>query len=132
MPHIIIEYSAELGDVLDIQKLLMQLHNVAMENPNLPIGGLRSRAHGVKDYHVGDGKKGREFIYMTIRLAQGRTNEVRRSIGEALFKVLTDFTQEHMNAGKPLSLGLEIQEIEKDWTWKKNNIHKILEDKSNG
>ena len=53
-----------------------------------------------------------------------------RDIGDKLFDALTDFTTDQFDAGKALSLGLEIQEIEKDWTWKKNNIHQILKDES--
>jgi len=132
VPHIIVEHSNGIAKTLYIQKLLESLHEVAMAHPNLPIGGLRTRAHGVERYRVGDGELGREFIYIVVRLGQGRVDEVKRDIGDKLFKVLTDFTEEHFNAGHPLSLGLEIQEIEKDWTWKKNNIHQIIKDKNNG
>lgn len=132
MPHIIVEHSKGIAEALNILKLLGKLHETAMGHPKLPTGGIRTRANGVEHYHVGDGDIGREFIYIVVRLGQGRTDEVKRDIGEKIFKVLTDFTGEHFNAGHPLSLGLEIQEIEKDWTWKKNNIHQIIKDKNNG
>jgi len=132
VPHIIVEHSKGIAKTLYIQKLLGKLHGAAMAHPNLPAGGIRTRAHGVERYRVGDGEIGREFIYIVVRLGQWRSDEVKRDIGDILFKVLTDFTEEHFNAGNPLSLGLEIQEIEKDWTWKKNNIHQIIKDKNNG
>ena len=132
MPHIVVEYSERIARSIRIEDLLGELHSAAVAHPNLPVGGLRTRAHGVEHCRVGDGKTGREFIYITVRLGQGRTSEVKRDIGDLLFKVLTDFTEDHFNAGNPLSLGLEIQEIEKDWTWKKNNIHQIIKDTTNG
>lgn len=130
MPHIIIEHSSGISDMLSIEELVAGLHDVAMSLPALPVGGIRTRAHRAEYSRVGDGKDGREFIYIIVRLGQGRTDEVKREIGDTLFAVLTDFTENCFNSGQPLSLGLEIQEIEKDWTWKKNNIHKILEDET--
>lgn len=128
MPHIIIEHSKGVSEALDIQKLLGKLHDAAMALPSLPVGGIRTRAHSVKKYHVGDGKPGREFIYIIIRIGRGRSDQVKREIGDTLFTNLTDFTDDYFNAANPLSLGLEIQEIEKEMTWKKNNIHQILKD----
>lgn len=132
MPHIIIEYPKGLSEHLDMAELVEALHAAAIAMPALPTGGIRTRAHCANISKVADGGEDRYFIYITVRLGQGRSAEVKREIGDGLFAVLTDFTLAHFTAGKPLSLGLEIQEIEKDWTWKKNNIHQILKDKYNG
>lgn len=131
MPHIIVEHSKGIAEVLDTEKLLANLHDAAMAMTALPTGGIRTRAHICEHYRVGDGVIGREFIYIIVRLGQGRTEAVKREIGDGLFAVLTDFTKSHFDEGNPLSLGLEIQEIEKDWTWKKNNIHNIIKGASN-
>jgi 5-carboxymethyl-2-hydroxymuconate isomerase len=96
----------------------------------LPVGGLRIRAVGCEPVKVGDGDPKNQFIYLTVRLGQGRSEAVKREIGDRLFKIVTTHTQGNFAKGTPLSLGLEIQEIEKDWTWKKNNIHQIIKDKS--
>lgn len=130
MPHIIVEYSKNLSSAIDMDKLVESLHVAAMGLEALPIGGLRTRAHQASAARIADGKASRNFIYLTIRLGQGRSVEVKREIGDTLFAVLTEFTADHFDAGNALSLGLEIQEIEKDWTWKKNNIHQILKDDS--
>lgn len=132
MPHIIVEHSKGIAKTLYIQRLLGHLHEAAMAMPALPTGGIRTRAQSFERYRVGDGVLGREFIYITVRIGQGREEATKRDIGDVLFKVLTDFTKEHFDAGNPLSLGLELQEIEKDWTWKKNNIHDIIKGTSNG
>lgn len=130
MPHIIVEYSQSLSVSLKMGDLVEALHAEAVGIEALPIGGLRVRAHPTAMAKVGDGKEDRNFIYITVRLGQGRSAEVKCDIGERLFAVLTDFTALHFEAGHALSLGLEIQEIEKDWTWKKNNIHQILKGES--
>lgn len=130
MPHIIIEYSKNISAAIDVDRLVEALHAAATGHEALPIGGVRTRAHAAAAARVGDGKASRNFIYLTIRLGQGRSEQVKREIGDMLFAVLTGFTADHFDAGKALSLGLEIQEIEKDWTWKKNNIHQILKDEA--
>jgi len=126
MPHIIVEHSKGIAKSLFIQRLVGNLHDAAMGLDALPTGGIRTRAHQVVRYRVGDGEKGREFIYLTIRLGKGRDEATKKFIGETLFAVLTDFTKDHMEGGGLLSLGLEIQEINSDLTWKKNNIHAFL------
>jgi len=132
VPHIIIEHSKAISKHIDVENLLEALHECAIGIEELPIGGIRTRAHEATISRVGDGQADRSFIYITIRLGQGRSEQVKRDIGDKLFAVLTDFTSSHFDAGHALSLGLEIQEIEKNWTWKKNNIHQIIKDETHG
>ncbi len=127
MPHIIIEYNEPSS--ININGLCERLHAVASSVEALPVGGLRVRAYPAAVALVGDGDDANKFIYITVRIGRGRSEAVRRDIGDRLFAALTEFTAQYYDAGKPLSLGLEIQEIEPDWTWKKNNIHKIIADK---
>lgn len=130
MPHIIVEHSRWISSSFKVGKLLDALHAEASQIEALPIGGLRIRSSGRKRSRVGDGDPANQFIYIVVRLGKGRSDSVKKDIGERLFKVLTDFTQDHFAQNNPLSLGLEIQEIEPEWTWKKNNIHQIIKDKS--
>ncbi len=132
MPHINIEYNDAIGKALNMKALIADLHDCAMSLEALPTGGIRTRGYLTDISNVGDGAAENGFIYITIRLGQGRNETVKKDIGDQIFAVLTDFTQDHFDANRPISLGLEIQEIEKDWTWKKNNIHQILKDKYNG
>lgn len=130
MPHIIVEHSEFFDDELSMGGLVERLHEEAMTIDAFPIGGLRVRSLASGVSRIGDGDAKNGFIYITVRIGEGRDIETKRNIGERLFKVLTDFTQRHFDTNRPLSLGLELQVIEKAWTWKKNNIHKIIKDKS--
>lgn len=126
MPHIIIEHSKGIAKTLFIQRLVGNLHGAAMGMEALPTAGIRTRAHETARYRVGDGELGREFIYITVRLGRGRDEATKKMIGETLFEILSEFTKAHMADGGLLSLGLEIQEIDPDMTWKLNNIHAFL------
>ena len=92
----------------------------------LPTGGIRTRAHKPLKSRVGDGDGRNRFAYVTVRLGHGRSEEVRREIGDTLFAVLEAWGEPAFAADKPLSLGLEVQEIAPGSTWKRNNIHSIL------
>ena len=132
MPHINIEYNVTVKNAFNISALVAEIHTCAMSLDALPAGGIRTRAYLASSAKVGDGASENGFIYITIRLGQGRSAGIKKDIGERIFSVLTTFTQTHFDKNAPLSLGLEIQEIEKEWTWKKNNIHQIIKDKRNG
>ena len=132
MPHINIEYNDAVLTFLSIEHLTDNIHQAAMAHDALPVGGIRTRSYCADIARVGDGAPENSFIYITVRLGEGRTEAVRKDIGETLFAVLKDFTQAYVDDNNPLSLGLEIQEIEKNWTWKQNNIHQILKEKSRG
>ena len=127
MPHIIIEHS-DLP--LDMDALNARLHAVAMGIEALPIGGLRVRNHPVAVARTGDGRESAGFIFVTVRLGQGRSEAVRRQIGETLMAELVEFTSEQF-AEHPLSLGLEVEEIA-GITFKHNNIHDILRGEDDG
>ncbi len=127
MPHIIIQYNQP--SLINIHGLCERLHAEAMAIEALPVGGLRVRAYPAAIALVGDGDAANGFVYITVRIGRGRSEAVRRDIGDRIFAALTEFTAEHYDAGNPLSLGLEIQEIDPAWTWKRNNIHKIIASK---
>lgn len=132
MPHIIIEYNPVVETRHKMPDLVQSLHEAAMAYADLPTGGIRTRAYCSDEGHVGDGHTANGFIYITIRLGQGRSAAVKKDIGDTLFKVLAGFSEKDFESERPLSIGLEIQEIEKNWTWKKNNIHQMIKDKNNG
>jgi len=121
VPHIIIEHSAL---PLDMDALNAAMHGAAAKMDALPIGGLRVRNHPVEIARTGDGRAEAGFIYIRVRLGRGRSEAVRRQIGDELMTLLKEFTAEHF-ADHPLSLGLEVEEIA-GLTFKHNNIHDII------
>lgn len=128
MPHIIIEHDAPHD--LDIAALAGALHAAAMRMDALPTGGLRTRTHAAQLSHVGDGAPENGFCYVTVRLGHGRSEALRREIGETLFEVMTDWAAPAFTANRPLSLGLEVQEIAPGSTFKRNTIHEIIASRS--
>ncbi|MDX1404809.1 MAG: 5-carboxymethyl-2-hydroxymuconate Delta-isomerase [Woeseiaceae bacterium] len=125
MPHQIIEYSANLEPELDIEALVETLHETAADIEALPIGGLRTRAVARQHYRIADGHPDNAFINVVLRLAPGRSFEVRKAAGEKLFEALCEYL-EPIFTSSPLAISYEIQELDADLRWKKNNLRDYL------
>ena len=129
MPHLNIEYSANLGDELDIQALVDRIHETALETGIFPLGGVRSRSEARAYYRIANGDPAAGYIHMIVRIGAGRDFEVRRSAGDRIFGALCDFTQELYDR-RPLALSFELHEIPADMAWRKNNLHDLLKKES--
>jgi len=125
MPHLNIEYSANVGEALDIQALVDRIHETALETGIFPLGGVRTRAEARSHYRIANGNPDAGYIHMIVRIGSGRDAETRRSAGEKIFGALCDFTDE-VYRSRPLALSFELHEIPPDMAWRKNNLHDLL------
>ena len=130
MPHQIIEYSENLESRMDIQALVDGLHETAMGIDGLPLGGLRTRAARRDSYQVADEHPDNAFVHMILKLGHGRDEETKKRFGEALFNALCALL-EPVSSTSPLAISFEIQEIDAELTWKKNNLREYMAKRSN-
>jgi|SRR5678816_756756 5-carboxymethyl-2-hydroxymuconate isomerase len=125
MPHLNIEYSANLDEVLDIQALIDRIHDTALDTGIFPLGGVRTRAEARTHYRIANGDPHAGYIHMMVRIGSGRDVETRRAAGDRIFAALCDFTDE-LYRSRPLALSFELHEIPPDMAWRKNNLHELL------
>jgi 5-carboxymethyl-2-hydroxymuconate isomerase len=125
MPHLNIEYSANLEEVLDVQALVDTIHAAALETGIFPLGGVRTRAEPRKHYRIANGDSRAGYIHVMVRIGSGRELATRRSAGDHIFAALCDFT-DGIYQSRPLALSFEIHEIPGDMAWRKNNLHELL------
>ncbi|WP_431799836.1 5-carboxymethyl-2-hydroxymuconate Delta-isomerase [Halobacillus andaensis] len=122
MPHIIVEYTANLSNHIDIENLLKKINEAVIAHKDIfPIGGIRSRAYKVNHYQVADGKENDAFVHTTLKIGKGRTEKEKSDFCESIFEVIKD----HFNAYAAhsyLALSLELFEFHHK-TYKSNNIH---------
>lgn len=131
MPHQIIEYSANLGESIDVEELVAVMHEAASAIDVLPIGGLRTRAVERKHYRIADGHEDNAFINVVLRIAPTRSFEEKKAAGEKLFGALCEFLEATYQSS-PLAISFEIQEIDADLRWKQNNIRHYMDQRSQG
>lgn len=122
MPHLIVEYSANIEEDLQLPELLTRLRDCAVATGVFPLGGIRLRGARRDHYLIADGDPTNAFVHLTARIGQGRTLEVRESVVQALFAVLCSHLDE-LYAERGLGISIEIQEIDAATSLKKNNLH---------
>jgi 5-carboxymethyl-2-hydroxymuconate isomerase len=125
MPHLIVDYSANLEMDLDMAALAAALHAAALETGVFPIGGCRTRLARRDVYVIGDGHADNRYIHVQARIGAGRPAEVRQKAAEHIFARLKVFTA-GVFASRPLGLTLEIVEIDTVGALKHNNLHDII------
>ena len=122
MPHLIVEYSANIESAMDVDGLLDKLQSAAARSGVFPVGGIRIRAVRHDRYRIADGHPDNGFVHVTGRIAHGRPLEVRKEVGEQLFAVLCDHLAS-LYENAPLGISIEIQELHPELRFKKNNLH---------
>lgn len=122
MPHLIFEYTDNLGTAADIPGLLRKANQVMIAQDVFPVGGIRSRAIELKDYCVADGSADDAFVHATVKIGAGRSAEARQKTGDELFEMMKAHFAA-LYASRGLALSLELIEFSEAGTWKHNNIH---------
>lgn len=122
MPHVIVEYTSNLDNSMDVQGLLNALHQAMIDTGHAPIPGLRTRAVRREHYCVADCAPDTAFVHIIVRMREGRPKEVYQKVGEALMaaaeKALEKTLQKH-----PMQLALEMHEIT-ELTFRRDTIRK--------
>tara|TARA_B100001105_G_scaffold222405_1_gene190577 strand:- start:2702 stop:3100 length:399 start_codon:yes stop_codon:yes gene_type:complete len=125
MPHQTIEYSANLEAELDITELIRVMHDTAANVEALPLGGLRTRAVAREYYRIADSHPDNTFINVVLRIAPGRSNEIKKDAGDILFETLTNYL-ESIYSHTPVAISLEIQELDAEFRWRKSNTREHM------
>lgn len=127
MPHLSIEYTANLEAVADVPGLCQRLCAtlVALRDdaggPLFPVAGTRVMARPAPHFAVADGQPHRAFIYILARITAGRTDSLKQRAGDALMAT----AQAHLAPvfdTQALGLTLQIDEGAPVYDSKQNNI----------
>lgn len=129
MPHISIEYSANLEDAADISALCEALRQAAAQIDAFPLPGLRVRALRADHYAIADGNPAHGFIDISVRLRGGRAQQVKEETTQALFGAAKEFLAPLM-ATQSLALSLEMRDIDPALSPKTGTIRDHLGDPS--
>jgi 5-carboxymethyl-2-hydroxymuconate isomerase len=112
MPHIIIEYSANVEKQVSPQRLVDDLDAAAVASGISEVAGFRTRAERRDAYRVGDGNPENGFVHIVARIRHGRSLEQRKALAQSLMAA-ADKTLEQAFAARPLALSVEVHEIDR-------------------
>jgi 5-carboxymethyl-2-hydroxymuconate isomerase len=125
LPHLIVEYSANIEHAIELDELLDKLHAGAIDSGIFPIGGLRVRAMKMDRYRIADCHPDNGYVHVTAIVGHGRPLDVRRRVGEELFALISDHLDEAFSSG-PLAISFNMQEFHPQLNFKKNNLHEYV------
>lgn len=128
MPHLTVEYSANLEGRTDLGALCGTLLETILETGLFEIGAVRVRALKAEHYAIADRLAENSFIDLNLRVGKGRSADERKRTGEALFAAASAALAPLFEAPN-FALSLEIREIDAELSWKKNAIHPRLRGK---
>ena len=121
MPHIIVEYSANIEDEIGIDALFETLTEVAVGTGVFELSGIRVRGERRDRYRISDNDPSNGFAHTILRVGSGRTEETLKKAGETIYTAICAHLQK-MYETRALNISMEIQEIHPVLTFKKNNI----------
>jgi 5-carboxymethyl-2-hydroxymuconate isomerase len=132
MPHLVILYTPQLDTETDMTVLCRSLADTMItqrdeaEKPVVPIGGTRVLAYPAAHYAVADDKRDYAFVYLNLRMGRGRSDAVKKRIGEALIAT----ARAHFAAifeKRYLGITLQIDEGQEQFDAKHSTIHPLFQ-----
>ncbi len=131
MPHLTVEYSANVADHHDVDLLIEAVHQAAIDFEIGPLAGMRTRGAERSMFRVADGGDDLAFVAITARLGPGRDAATK----QAFIEHVLDRAQRQIKAedqikaeGHPLAIAwsMEVQEIDADFRVNRNEVAKRL------
>lgn len=132
MPHIWIEYSANLEPDLQLEPLMHTVQDAAIGDGTVfPLAGARTRAVPVQRYLIADGHPDNTFIHVVLKVGHGRPLAEREACATRTFDALRAATAELMSS-RPLGLSLQLEEADPVLNYKHNNYRDYLAARRDG
>ena len=121
MPHVIVEYSANIEAEISPQQLVEEIHAAAIASGIAEPVAVRTRLMRREHYRVGDGSPDNAFVHIDIRARKGRTLEQRQAAVQALYDQANK-TLDVVFKARPLALTVEIHEIDPETRLLRNGM----------
>ncbi|SRR5258708_28583985 len=129
MPHLVVEYSANLESEIAIADLVRGVHEAALATGIFEIGAVRTRAERRDAYAIADGHAANAFVAVRVSIGKGRDEETRGRVGKAIFDaVCHELEKTPMAASTAVSL--EVREIDPTAAFRKNPLHLQVKERS--
>lgn len=129
MPHIQLEYSANLELQVDMARLCEVIRAEAASVPCLPMAGVRVRAMKADHVAIADGNPKHGFIDLSLRIREGRSDAEKQEAITRIFEALKAFLAPAMETHS-IALSAELRDITAALAPKCGTIRDHLEDRA--
>ncbi len=110
MPHLILEYSANVVDEPDHARLLLELNQALAGTGLFSLSDFKGRAIRHADFAVADGAPDRAFVALDVQVLDGRTDEIKARVAEICAGILRAAFP-RTAAARRLSLSVQVSDI---------------------
>lgn len=128
MPHLRLEYSANLEEKADMAAVCAAAHEAILATGIFELGAPRVRAYPAPHYAIADRHAENAFLDMVFRMGAGRSDTDKKRTGEAIMAAVAAELAP-LFAAPHFALSLEIVEIDAAMSWKTNSMHARLRDR---
>jgi 5-carboxymethyl-2-hydroxymuconate isomerase len=125
MPHIVVEYSANLEKRLDMVQLVKDVHEAVLSSKVFEIGAVRTRAAPRANYVIAGGDPDNGFIHVELTIAPGRDDATRKRVSQAVLDAVAKATHD-VYARYGLALSVNVREIDNASATRLNNLHERM------
>jgi 5-carboxymethyl-2-hydroxymuconate isomerase len=126
MPHLTVDYSANMEDRIDMAAFCDALRQAAIDTGVLPMPGVRVRAIRADHVSIADGSAEHGYVDISVRLRGGRDLATRKAATQTLFDAAKAFLAPAF-AKHPIALSLEMRDIDPELSPKYGTIRDHLE-----
>ncbi len=110
MPHLTLEYTANINEAVNFADLFQQCHQVLVAGLPTQLASCKSRAVVREHYYVGDGDPQNAFVTLTVKVMPGRKPEILDKVAQELLAIV----QQHFilaTAQLNLQITVEVAEL---------------------
>ena len=131
MPHVVVQYTANLDPEANIGALCSTLAEVLVAQRDgkggrvFPIGGTRVLAYPTPHFAVADGAADRAFVYVNARIATGRERALVSAAGEAMMAAVREHFAPILGS-RAIGITLQIDEGEPAFDAKHSTLHPLF------
>ena len=91
MPHLKLEYSANIKEKIDLKELFSSIHSILVDVANADLFRCQSRTISHDSFYLGEGLPQEGFIYLEILLLEGRSGAQLQEAGNKILKLLEKY-----------------------------------------
>ncbi|MBN1657809.1 MAG: PIN domain-containing protein [Anaerolineae bacterium] len=118
MPQLVLDYSGNVGQEVNFQRLFLALHRVLADEAGIDMAACKSRAVCRDAFAVGEGGVGQAFVHLEVGLLSGRAPEQKRDIAAACLDVLALHYAESLES-LDLQITVEVRDMDRQGYVKK-------------
>jgi len=107
MPHLILEYSANMAEAMEMAEVTALGHRVMKESGLFSPNAIKSRSHKAEQSLVGTEDEAGKFFHALVYLKEGRSLEQKQALAEALMDAFQEIVPPQA------SLTVDVRELEK-------------------